>query len=323
MRIYLDKRNIISLLKSLSKEENLPCSHLLKKQGDVIFNFSKTNEDERLILLIENFFSTGVGANSSLPKFKEIFPSRPLKSNSLNEISKKEDLTAIYLLDDDRIQLLKDRGNLLLGAPGEEIKILSSMYIEDEQFSHTLNPRNDMQNWGTLSFAVKPCSDIIIADPYICSDENLLEFNLYPLITTLASHIKNSQFNLVVITRKQVKNNWENIISQIKAKIKKSLNSKINVTFIVDATNQFHEHDRIIFTNYTYLTSGDSLNYYDSNGQLLSRVRNFVINSHGSRTHLRNSYLFLEDMQKIVDYYNRPNFEHRIFGDKKCNFLKF
>lgn len=82
------------------------------------------------------------------------------------------------------------------------------------------------------------------------------------------------------------------------------------------------EHDRTIFTNYNNSYSGDSLTYYDSKWNHITKGRHYAIHSHGLRENLENGYLFIEDMQSVLNSLSAKEKEN-IVGDKKCGFLKF
>lgn len=333
MRVYIDQPNIVSFFRD--KEHPLfgDCLRMLKSQADLWFNFPKSCllTNEALKVIITQLVSGS--KDSPKPKFsEEPFPSRPLKSNTHSEFSTREQLTAVYLLKDDKIENVKKKDCILIGGEGEEVETLSKMFYEDFQFTKSLVPKKDMPNWKSLTLWVLPCTDIIITDRYLFSSQELLDYNLHAYLNVLAGENPGKKFNVVIFTclQQEYKSadgkkcyftpDWNKLKSDIKARLKGKFGTTPNVTIV--PLSRIEEHDRTIFTNYNNSYSGDSLTYYDSKWNHISKGRHYAIHSHGLRENLENGFFFIEDMQKVLDNLSARDKEN-IIGDRKSEFLTF
>lgn len=333
MRVYIDQANLFSFFGNKLNPKFEDCLRMLKAQCDLFFNFPKQQLliSEELKAIIGRF-SSGSG-KSKLPHFSDQhFPTRPLKSNLQTDFTSREDFTAVYLLDDDKVNNIKEKDTILIGGVGDEIDTLSNLFFEDFQFTKSYTPKRDMPTWESLVNTVRPCTDIIIVDRYLFANEDLLDFNLHALIAVLGGKKLGRKFNLVIFTcRTQIIEinghkqshtpDWDKLKKDIKTYLKKIYGSSPNVTIVT--LNRVEEHDRTIYTNYYNSYSGDSLTYYDSKGRYISKGRNYSVHSHGLRDNLTKGFYFIDDMQKVINDLFYPKDMELFIGDKKCNFLKF
>ena len=331
MRVYFDKKNIASFFASSAHTAFQDCLRMIKSQCDIYFTFPKEIFANPPYNLILNQLSSG-RSNSSKPQFIGLFPPRPLKSNIHKDFDRDE-LTAVYLIEDEKIDTVKRVGAVLIGAPGEEVDTLSNLFYDDYQYTTSFTPKKDMPSWDVLSSIIQPCSDIIIIDRFLFAEQELIEYNLHSFLKAISNNSVEKKFNLVIFTDpvQQIKVNgrietfkpdWSKMRSDIISYFKKiDKRSAINVTII--ASREIGEHDRSIFMNYANHSSGDSLNYYDSQGRIITNGRHYTIYSHGLRQNLDNGYCIIEDMQKVINKISAPQKKDAIFGDKQCNFLKF
>lgn len=81
------------------------------------------------------------------------------------------------------------------------------------------------------------------------------------------------------------------------------------------------EHDRTILMNYKRIKSGDTFNYFKSDGTIQTKGREIQYLSLARRENYDLAQELLKDLQGNVDFFkrNRTNIE----GDKKSNFLNF
>ena len=331
MRVYFDEKNIASFFGSSSHTAFQDCLRMIKSQCDIYFTFPKEIFANPPYNLILNQLSSGRGI-SLKPQFIELFPPRPLKSNIHKDFNRDE-LTAVYLIDDEKIETVKSVGAVLIGAPGEEIDTLSKLFYDDYQYTISFTPKEDMPTWDVLSSVIQPCSDIIIIDRFLFAEQELIEYNLHSFLKVISNNSVEKKFNLVIFTDsvqqiringriEQFEPDWSKIRSDIISYFRKiNKRSAINVTIV--ASREIGEHDRSIFMNYANHSSGDSLNYYDSNGRIITNGRHYTIYSHGLRKNLDNGYSIIDDMQNVINKISSPQKKDAIFGDKKCHFLKF
>ena len=329
MRVYIDKANLSSLLSNASHTMFSDCNRMLMNKFDIHFNFKKedieNNKDIKLWMT-----SLTHGFKGEVKYLTDLFPERPLKSNMHNSFS-RDQLSAVYMIDDERIDVIKNIGCFLIAKIGEEIDILSHLIIKDSDYSFDKKINiADLTCWGDFCDHTSPCSDIIIVDQYILSDSNIYTHNIYELIKHFSRHAKDAEVNIVIITLEKTYNklnhsyitpNWINIQSQIKEAVKDSSGVDPNVTFILPPKNK-NEHDRTIFTNYRRIYSGDSFNYFKEGNKLRTKGREVHLCSFADRDNIALGFKLVEDIQTMINSTNQRNSD-LIIGDKKSNYLTF
>lgn len=334
MNIYIDKPNLLSIIHSAKSETYSDCMRMLKNNFCMFFTFAKGDilqldslEKQDAMQWLTQMTSGVNASNHDNVKWGSLFPSRPLNVDSF----KGEQLTSVYCLSkesDPKLDAHAKKGNFLIACEGQEIAILSSLYFDSLQY--TKNIFHKISSWEDLKEYVSPCTDIIIADQFIFSSPELYQKNIYSLIRALCSKVKNSHVNIVVFTLKSNYNkltstefepDWDTIYSKIRKCAEKY--SSFNVTFVTASKQTLEEHDRTIFTNYKYFSSGDSYNYFDSNDAKITNGRNLHAHSHADKDNESDAKKFLKDMQKIIDSINSINNLSLIKKDKICNFLNF
>lgn len=313
---------------------------MLKKHFSLYMNFDKdslepmSEDSDDIILQKKNAkewlasFTSGINGNFS---WNAGHPhERPLKSNIANGFSISQ-LSAVYLLDDEKVSMLKERGGLLFAGIGLELETLSSLFFDDYQFSKTLDIPQ-MTSWDEIGPYISPCTDIIIVDQYIASQPDVMAPNLYSLVDKLSMFSHLQKINIVIFTLKENYDkiakitftpDWASIRQQIQKKLERTTGVKPSVSFVLSSHESFGEHDRTIFTNYRYLFSGDSFNYFDNNNIIISKGRNLVINSLAKIDNLEISRAFLSDMQMFINRQKALNNPDLIIGDKESKYLSF
>ncbi len=324
MDIYIDKANLVSLIKS--RENNLyeDCSKLLKKQLNIFFNFSKDElKGNEILGAWIKTFSQGVGENNTI-NFNSSFPTRPLKSNSTNTFS-NEQLSYVYLLEDEDILKLKNSGTVLIGSVGEEIEVLNKLFFLQNDYLFEKKWRINDPNftcWNNLRDYSLPLTDIIIADQFILknkdTDTDTLDCNLIQYLDVL-SDVTNTKVNVVVVTNPR---NMDYDFEQLKNKIIAKLTVQTGKRPFVTLVKTSKDHDRTILTNYKRIYSGDTFNFWNNAGIKITKGREI---SYSSMARIENHEMgkgLLSDIQKIIDFLkgNNPAF---IEGDKKSNYLDF
>lgn len=325
MKVYIDKENLISFLKQGDneelKEEYQEIKRLLKRQLELVFNFDK-NECRNSPLLLQwlNQLSQGRGDNNSADEFKcPPFPDRPIKSNFRTNMP-WEVFHSVFLVDDERADILKQDNSMLIGKVGEETKLLSALFCNSSFDLHSLYNIQDkatFKGWETLKEDghIMPCSDIVIADRYLfCRDNGIMERNIYKILSMFAEGTQKSKINILFFS--------ENTDEQIRKNVSKRVNeifgkkTKVNITFIV--YGNYKPHDRFILTNYRLFRSGDSFNYYDGKGYMVSKGLSLDVDSLANANVCSVVAKIQKDMQALCD-----KAEGRIFGAKVSNFISF
>ena len=326
MNLYIDKENTLSLVENARHELYGDCIKTMKRQLDVYFNFNKNEliENETLTVWFTSNFTSGVGERKQFFN-EEKFPPRPLKSNSYNSFS-KEELSAAYLINDDRFDSLAEKGALLIGKPGEEIDVFRQLFLtnNDYKFDKKLKIGGaNFRTWSDLENYSFGITDILFIDNYIFSDSTLLEHNFLQLIRALLVKTR-CKVNIVVLTNTdKVAISYSELSPKIRDVVQAITGVKPNFTLIKirdqRGVKSSSEHDRTIFTNYSRVYSGDTFNYFKPDGTLLTKGREIHISSFGDRENHDVSTELIEDIQERLNVLPESIAE----GDKKSNFLHF
>lgn len=323
MRLYIDKDNLLSFLKS-KDDKNFPfCRMMVINQLDLMFNFTKeaAKADEAIWAFVQELAD---GAKDRVISYNDVlFPTRPLKSNCSNVFDKLQ-RSAIYLLNDENIEVLEQRGEYLVAGLGKEVETLSRLFFDDYQYDDRDLVKN-INKWECIKKYVLPLTDVILIDKYLFSDDTLYESNAYTLLKILVGNEQDKKVNIVIVTQKSNKDytpDWEKIQNDIKTMLKKKRGC-INVTFVfLLADKETDEHDRTILTNYRRFYSGDSFNYVKSDGAIISKGREWEVSSLARKKSHNLALILLDDIQTKITLIKSRNPEH-IFGDKICNYLNF
>ena len=327
MDAYIDRANLKSYVMSSANKAFADCNRMLSNKFDLKFTFSKDDiKDDPVIrqwiTIMNDGFKGSICWNVN-------HPSRPLKSNTHTTFN-CEQLSSVYLVDDERIQQIRDYGLLLYGGVGSEIEILSSLILADTDYGFVKQiPIKSLPNWSNLRAYTSPCSDIILVDQYLFTFQELYEVNVCSLINEICSHAKDAKMNVVILTLPQCYDkrtktsytpNWIEIKDKLKSIVEATTGKKPNGTFIL--SSNLGEHDRTLFTNYKSIESGDTFNYFDSTWKVISSGRHVEIFSLADRDFFTNSMQFVRDMQEVLNNAKRLNNDN-VIGDRKSNYLNF
>lgn len=317
MTAYFDIENLESYLAQPKNEAFDDSLKMIKKQLDLSFNFSKEEfkKSEALLQFIKTL-SEGIG-NKKINYIPEKFPTRSLKSNSHNNFT-VEELLSVYFINDDSLDKLKNKEDLLIADVGEEMKIFKMLFLhnEDYKFERKLRIGSQFQSWVDFGNYYCPYMDLIIVDNFILSDTSLFETNLQGLIENTLKEGLRKKVNIIIF----LKADQENIpFSELKSKLKSLVEEKYTDSPNITVVKHYTEHDRTILKNFVRVYSGDTFNYFLSNGQKTTKGKEIHFVSIADKENY-NLYLeMLADLQKIIDNSQASN----IVGDRKSKFLNF
>lgn len=325
MKLYIDKENLQSFISNSKDPLYADCTKTMQRQLDITFNFSKDElkSDE---FLLKWFSVLTEGVNDTKKVFNEAkFPDRPLKSNSYNGFDLTQ-LSAIYLINDEKISVLKDKGAILIGDIGEEIEVFKQLFLHHNDYKFDKKIKigsSEFSSWNDLSLYSFVTSDIIIIDSFILSDNSLIDSNLISYLKTLCSKAR-CKVNIVIYTNTKEANVSYAVLSQsIRDAIESITGIKPNITLIKyrDQKNveSVAEHDRTIFTNYLRVYSGDTFNYFKSDGSKITKGREIHYNGFADKENHKLALELIADIQNNIDSLPSDVVE----GDKKSNFLNF
>lgn len=327
MNLYIDLENIERLVDSRNHFLYEDCMKTMRKQLNIYFNFKKSEllKNEKLLAWFK-LFSEGVNA-SNRQEFSSItFPERPLKSNSYVTFDFQK-LSSIYLLNDNKIELLKSKGAILIGAPGEEMDLFSFLFFHqgDYLFEKKLRINGpDFTKWEDLQVYTANLTEIIIVDSYILADSDLIEPNLIAFLKTLCSKSR-CKLNIVLYTHHdQVSIPYNELSKMIRTSIQSITGISPNFTLIKyrDQKGQnvaAAEHDRTIITNYMRIYSGDSFKYFTRTGRKVTKGREIHFSSFANTENFELAVDLLNDLETNISSLPAEFIE----GDRKSNFIQF
>lgn len=327
MNVYFDKDNLRSFVKSASRSAFQDCSRMLKNQLDIKFTFPKEElAQENEIKEWIKTMNTGVNGNIN---WEVNLPKRPLTADSICEFNKSQ-LSSVYLLDKKNEDEIASNGLIIYGSVGSEVDILYSLIMKDTDYSFMKQiPICDLKNWKDIEKYLSPCTDIIIHDKYIFSSEDVNQPNIYSLLETLCSKVKDAIINIVVFTLPFIlietkdqtireKPNWEDIRKNIKKVVSKVTGKEPNVTLVLSSKL---DHDRQIFTNYKYIKSGDTFNYFDSSWNVITTGSQIELFSLANKELYNNGFAFVAKENEV---FNKvcEKVPTNVIGEKTCNYFK-
>lgn len=298
MDLYIDLKNLKSFIQSRHKDSFDDCLRMLKRQIHIIYNMEKTvlKEDSELQQLVLKLGS-GRGTSEETDEFlKQKFPDRPIKSNSYINWNRKQ-LTSVFLIDDEDVDKLKNKGCLLIGSLGEELSVLSKLFCgNDYDYHYIYDLQKGFDSWERLANdnQILPCTDLIINDRYLFkNDVELVRYNLNQMLSTLLKNCKNKT-NIIIFTINKfvLEFGSENAKKIIKNIVNHVTGINPNITFVTSNNNTLIPHDRFIISNYRIIRSGDTFLYFNTSGETITNGGSLDIDSMANN----ETYLFVESL---------------------------
>jgi hypothetical protein len=334
MNIYIDKPNLLSIVHSVKKENYSDCMRMLKENFRLFFTFSKQDienleqDDKKDVKLWFAQMTTGIkSGDKKSDAWESDFPARPLDISKFNS----QQLSSVYCLSrdsDPKMQARIQDGGLIIACEGQEIEVLSSLFFDSFQFTKDIF--DEVSSWADMGKYMSPCTDVVITDQYLLSSPEIYQQNIYSLLHILGSKSNNSKVNVIIFTLKSNYNketktdfvpDWDEIYTKIRSCAGK--HSSFNVTFVTASKETIEEHDRTIFTNYKMFASGDTYNYFNSNGEKITKGRWLHVHSTAIKNNESKAVKFLQDMQSIIGEIEKKGNDKLIIKDKISNFLTF
>ena len=317
MTAYFDIENLESFLAQPKNEFFDDCRKLLRKQLDLSFNFRKEDfkKSEALMHFLKDL-SEGIG-DKKINYYENKFPLRSIKSNSHKDFSNEELLSA-YFINDETIDKLKNKEELLIADVGEEMNLFRMLFLNntDYKFERKLRIGDQFTAWEDFNNFYCPYIDSIIVDNFILSDKSLFETNLKGIVrNTLKDGIR-KKINIIIF----LKADQENVpFNELKSEIRKIVEEKYTDAPNVTIIKHYTEHDRTILKNFVRVYSGDTFNYFLSDGSKTTKGKEIHFSSIADKENYNLYLRMLSDLQKIVD----NSLSQNIVGDKESRFLNF
>ncbi len=175
-------------------------------------------------------------------------------------------------------------------------------------------------SWARLGEYLTPFTDVVIVDGYIFSDSSLVPSNLEQIIVELdkATPVK---FNLTILSFagegiKKIDGQTE--YDNLQA-LKQRLNLKCDIELIF-TPREMKEHDRHIITNYIRIKSGDSFNYFNSKGEVITKGTEISMGSMVNEVEREVGMVTLREVARKVDEI-KDKHPDRFFGGCKNQLL--
>ncbi len=320
MNAYIEIESLRSLISQRNDARYDECLRMLKR--NLLLNFSFSKSEALADPSIQNWMKELTsGAIAPKPKWDSEYPD-PSAELTLDNIT-IDKLCAVYLLDDEEPQRLASA--MLVGYCGHELDTLSQLFVlpETQEYSCKLNATK-IKSWKTISSYSAPCTDILISDRYILSKKSLLGRNLYQIINAVVRKTHHLPINIVLLVQgDSIAPNVDlgKVRETIKQNVEEIVGEEPNVTFVLCRQQHLNPlfHDRLILTNYRAITSGDTFNYFNENGNVKTGGFGITIES------LAESCCYVQDT--VIDTYCKQLKKDiryaMVQGDKKSNFLTF
>lgn len=342
MKIYFDIEHLKSLLKSiLSHPERDVFLKILKARLNIKCTFDKSFPQSNLkrkdIDLIRTFLmqlTTGRGNTDSIEYTIEL-PKLMLHSGQNQKQPLANGFSDVYMLSDFYVTLPDNQAipaHQILLMPSEqinELKVLENLLIENRELIGSYLSQS-MDDWSVIEENKSPCTDIILVDKYVFSDnEANIDINLHSILNILCSSAV-VPTNIVIfsngnelVLESRIGNN--NVIKNIKEYLKNKTGVVPYVTFVKCDSLQGDlkrvVHDRQIITNYKRFKSGDSFTYFGGKTKPDTELEIYSL-CHSNHFNVTNQKI--QGLQDVVDYLkNKPQIQSEIIGDKKSNYLIF
>ncbi|MBP3737770.1 MAG: hypothetical protein J6I72_01800 [Muribaculaceae bacterium] len=334
MNIYIDFDNLSSYASKGGSDSFAACNEMLRKNFNIYFTFPKTSLEtckkkvrETIMPLIKSL-TRERGKSTNKPEWDSAFPGHNLSKNFYEGLT-SEQLMSIYWLNDENAKAMQEHGNLLFAPVGDELKSLLQLFIEGRAYPIKKYPIRKMTDWSIIGCNASPCTDIIIIDPYLFAQSDLLyDLNAYKVISEVAKRVKGQPLNIVIFTNYKYNAESDNnsdipittIQRRLKEIIKEQCGAEPNITIVTMPNKE--EHDRTIITNYKVFVSGDSFKYFNDKGKNVSRGRWFDVCSLAHKENQEIVTDYLKDLQEIIKIQEEKGVKN-IWGDEQSNFLNF
>ncbi len=331
MDAYFDYTNFCSYLATYEKSDFRECNDVLRSQFNRRFTFNRDHLLEIKDPKIKRNFdlwtlNNAANRRGTVNDWNASFPVHPIDSAKflVADPEHPDKLNSIYMLDGNDASSLAYHGALLVAKPGQELEVINNLRVREEDFQDVeIYPARELKDWSIVNQFASPCTDIIIADPWIFmhgkDPHRLYKNNVYAILDSLARYANDIALNIVFVTETIEKDGSEKldvrqIISEIKDLIAERVGRVPKVTFV----RPWQLHDRYIITNYKWITSSHTFTYFEEDG------KNFTT---GESLHIHAAYSPKKrELQKQLIASVQAEINARrasVIGDRVSNFLNF
>jgi len=281
-----------------------------------IFSFLKSKTD----LQIGGYDSNSEFSNliNILTSGREDSKLYPIQTNSV--LSKvpiiENNLHSLYFseLYDSFIGEIEKKCGLLIGNRDNYKRLFNDLICWGKRDKITVrkNSVETLKNWEEIKPYILPFTDVILYDNFILRDNNTIDENLLKIIEIL-SEKANVQFNLIIIYEVETfldNNKKKQNYPKLKVHEKKITDflktKKINCSLgLIETDNKFKEHDRGIFMNYMRIYSGDSFNYFNIDGKIITKGTDIQFQYYSNPNNFNIAREALKNIKNIVTEFSK------------------
>lgn len=311
MILYIDKKNLVSLVRSEDKETLAEYTTLVKKNLDIQYNFSKEEiiGDEYLAFWF-SLFGSGVGGTQAFCPPNSVAPGRPMKSNFYSSLNAKGRSSMFFLDDAGKTSAAESKCCVIVSDVGDELSKLKDIFSLEERGEEL---SYQIEDWGKY-LPHLPLSDIIICDNHYFKDQIVYESNDNEILRVLSAIPQNIPVNVVIIVKEREVDSRIDLVEEqkrIKAIVKKASGSNQSSVTILTT---YATHDRSLITNYYRVKHGSSFHIKQNS---IKHDVSTEVKTHAIRKNHEFTTRLLAEYQIIAD---NPV---RCIGDRVSNYLHF
>ena len=256
-----------------SQPQPIPeCNEYLNDRWNSFWSFLKNGSDVCIVNYrdeIESTFLTALtsGRGDSKIEIDEDFK-KPHNCKFPKSTEVRETFFLCEELEADRKKYESNNGNLIAFLDNylrtyEKLAFLKRPQI----YSIRKNVEVPFKGWKDFRNFLIPFTDVVLIDNYLFSDPSLIHSNFVKLLLEIDASTP-VKYNLLIITSQDKYGRIDITgISILLEQIKIDYKLKFNSSIILSKYHSI-EHDRNIFFNYMRIKSGDSFNYFSSNGDI-------------------------------------------------------
>lgn len=312
MVLYIDKENLISLVRSEDKVDFLEYASRVKKNLDIHYNFPKEDiRGDKYLSFWFTRFGDGVGGIQEFCPPNNVVPARPMRSNFYTSLNSSDRTALFFLNDDSKCTSAEAKCCVIISKVGNELSKLKEVFDLDERGEILAY---QIKDWGDF-LPNLPLSDIIICDNHYFKDKYVYDANENAIIRYLSAIPQNSPVNVVIIIKEREVDSQINLAEEqtrIKAIVKRLSGSNQSAVTILTT---YSTHDRALITNYYRIKQGSSFHIKRNS---IKHDVSTEIKTNAIRKNQKFTYSLLDEYQAIIS-----NPSTKCYGDRKSNLLSF
>lgn len=217
--------------------------------------------------------------------------------------------SSIFCLSNTKIN---NRCGFFISSFEECYQKFSLINREIDPISVSRGKDNQFKSWSNYFNNTPPLNSIIIADNYILDKIETFDKNLFAILDAIVPKYRiNETIDISIIVRRDLINP-EKRLNIIQDFLKTKDN---NFNLNIHLTPRDKPHDRIIISNYFYVTSGHSLDFFNAKGNINKEttLNYFPICS------IKSIKSFYKEISKLSEYTKN----NRFIGDNSNRILDY